>query len=355
LEKGGFLFLLKMKSNPPGGSINLRYAQNLFGDSKSGVSKLIAGFCATWENPLPILGPPYRAAPNFSLHYGGGCRLFACLELIPPTPQGIRGLFSPTPTRTELFSARVLGAEFLRLEAQVNRRGKPDWDAVARLVRPLTPYLLAPAGCQPPKHLGFAPPVFTAFERRVLLQCACDLINGSPVPLYRRRLGVYDPAGEWAEELLYLLHYYTSVRVVTQNLRAYQMAADLAMEELRALVLLGEEPSDFSDCILLLCPGDVAQPLPLLPACPVLAGGIFADFQGCNVFSAPRVSATLPQISQLPRGSDLHTFAGAVFHSYGYWLPNLRLGQLLINGKESLPEQARYILLREAGILTHLY
>lgn len=297
------------------------------------------------------------AAPNlFALKIGnyicGGYRLFACLELIPPTYQGIRGLFSLARTRTELFSARALGAEFLLLEAQVNRKGKPDWDAVARLTRPLTRYLLTPVGMEPPEHLGFAPTVFNEFERRVLLQCACDLVNDNRIPLFRRILGLYDPQGELAEDLLYLLHHYTSVRVVSHNLEAYQESADLVMEELGAPVMLGEEPSDFSDCILLLCPGDVAEALPLLPACPVLAGGIFADFQGCNVFSAPRVSANSPHISQLPRGSDFHTFAGAVFHSHGVWLPQLKLARLLINGKESLLQEAKYILLREAGFFS---
>jgi len=248
-----------------------------------------------------------------------------------------------------------LGAEYLRLEAQVNRRGRPDWEAVARLVLPLTQYLLTPAGYQPPAHLGFAPPVFAEFERRVLLQCACELVGDSLMPLYRRRLGIYDPQGELAGNLYFLLHHYTSARVVTQNVEAYRKAADLARKELGAPVLLGEEFTDFSDCVLLLCPGDVTRPLPLLPACPVLAGGVFADFQGCNVFSSPRVSASLFQIAQLPRGSDFHAFAGAVYHSYGYWLPDLRVGRLLINGKESLPEEAKHILLREAGLSNYFY
>ncbi len=281
--------------------------------------------------------------------------MFACLELMPPKSWGIRSLFSMARTRTELFSARALGAEFFLLEAQVNRRGRPDWEAVARLARPLTRYLLTPIGYEPPEHLGFSPPVFTAFERRVLLQCACDLINDNRMPLYRRILGLYDPQGELAEELLFLLRHYISVRVVTHNLTAYQRTADLAMEELGAPVMLGEEPSDFADCVLLLCPGDVTEALPLLPACPVLAGGVFADFQGCNVFSAPRVSAPTPHLAQLPRGSDFHTFAGAVFHSYGFWLPELRSGQLFINGKESLLQEAKYILLREAGFFHRVY
>lgn len=281
--------------------------------------------------------------------------MFACLELIPHTSQGIKRLLFPTSTRTELYSARALGAEYLRLEAQVNRRGRPDWEAVARLVLPLTQYLLTPAGYQPPAHLGFAPPVFAEFERRVLLQCACELVGDSRMPLYRRRLGIYDPQGELAGNLYFLLHHYTSARVVTQNVEAYRKAADLARKELGAPVLLGEEFTDFSDCVLLLCPGDVTRPLPLLPACPVLAGGVFADFQGCNVFSSPRVSASLFQIAQLPRGSDFHAFAGAVYHSYGYWLPDLRVGRLLINGKESLPEEAKHILLREAGLSNYFY
>lgn len=272
--------------------------------------------------------------------------MFACLKVIPRASRGVwQGLLgSFLRPRTELYSARAFGVEFLLLEAETGKRGEPDWEAALELIHPFTRCLLTPEGYSIPAGLGLEAPLFADFEQRVLLKAACDLIDDRRIPLYRRILGLYDPEGAFAGELTRLLRHYTSVRVVTQALSRYQAAAHSALEELGAPVLLGQDPSDFSDCALLLCPAAPPAPLPLSPACAVLAGGCFPG-GAPMAFSAPRVLMSPAEAAGIPQGISSHLFAGALYHHNRIEVAGLRAGLLSAGGRTVTLHEARELLI----------
>lgn len=277
----------------------------------------------------------------------GGLGLFACLQVYSRRPSGLAGrlihLLKKPETRLEY--AHALGADFGVVHAENKGRG-PDWEAVSRLLRPQIRCLIAPEEWPVPQELELEADVGD-FERRMLLLAACRLADRTRMPLYRRVLGLYDPPGILAEELLTLLRYFSSVRVVTQNLERYEEMATLALEELGAPVMLGSDPSDFSDCILLLCPQAVKRPLALLPSCPVLAGGFFADEGGCNLLSSPQAALGRHR-SCVPPGIAPHAFAAVFFCCENSFLPE-EVESLLLNGKRSGLDEAARLILREAG------
>lgn len=278
-------------------------------------------------------------------------QLFACLRIAHPHTSGLVGRLRKAVSKpnTELYSASALGKEYLVVSAEEGRHGF-NWTEIAQLLRPFTRCLLTPSGVSIPSGVDLTGGPFPAFERRVLLQTATTLVEQSRMPVYRRVLGIYDPLGLLADELLGLLRHFASARVVTQALSLYQTSVASALEELGAPVMLGTEPSDFADCVLLLCPAPVEEPLPILPACPVLAGGSFADGRGCNVFSAPRVRLPAWEVKDIPPDIDAHDFSGALFEHWGI-APSCREEdkRLLINGKDAALPEACDILLRKAG------
>lgn len=276
--------------------------------------------------------------------------MFACLKVTRHTPQGIMGRFSAAlkKSKTELYSAKALGREFLVVVANEGPKGI-DWREICDLLSPFTRRLLTPQDHPPPEGCGLVGADFPDFEWQVLLHTACSVVDRTGIPLPRRILGLYDPAGLAADALPTLLRHYASARVVTQQLNRYRAKAAQVMEEMGAPVMLGNDPTDFADCLLLLCPVPPKESLPLPPYCPVLATRDFPGRKRSKVFTAPRVLLPAAEVQHIPPGIDAHDFAGALYEHYGVLPPRLSADKLLINGRNALPDEASAALLRQAG------
>lgn len=239
--------------------------------------------------------------------------MFACLTIEPPEPAGAVGSFLRALKKPQIASEALDwdGTGYLLIRARPSRRG-PDWDRICEAAGRWADRLLLPESLQQAENCPIRPVRFEAFDREVLLQTACELANRTRMPMYRRVLGLVDEEGRYGEMLFPLLHHYTAVKVLTGAQSYYEALGEEMMERLGAPVQLCREPAGFSDCVLLLIPGEIPLPASYRPPCPVLTGPAPQQRQGWDVFFSPQVDIP-PDKPQPPPGISPHRFAGALY------------------------------------------
>jgi hypothetical protein len=166
---------------------------------------------------------------------------------------------------------------------------------------------------QLPAALQIPPPELPRFGQRVLLETACTIALRSGLPMYRRVLGLADPAGELAGLLPTLLRYYACVKVATGNLTHYAAQSERMMRELGAPVLVGCDPDSMGDCALTLAAD--ASHLPKPPKMPVLCLRGFPGGMPC--ITAPEITPPAEIAAACPPGIAPHLFAGALYEYSG--------------------------------------
>lgn len=277
--------------------------------------------------------------------------MFACLELREERAVGIfhRLLNILTEQKVRSHIRAVCGAEFLTIEAAVGKRGI-DWQEVEAHAGRLAGRMLLPEGCCPPPECRVRPFRAVRFDRLVLQRTACELINRTRMPMYRRVLGVVDERGECADFLYGLLHYYTAVKVLTGAPAVYERAAQEMMERLGAPVFIGEDPRCFAECVLILAP-EWPEALSARPGCPVLSGEAGVAGQGgCDFFSRLQTEPPPDVLAAVPRGIDPHLFAGALYELCGVQAVEPVAERLLYNGRRATLTEAVEIVSRRAGV-----
>jgi len=241
-----------------------------------------------------------------------------------------------------------LDVSYGAITAEEGRNG-PDWAEIERAAREHTRWILLPEGLHLPADSTLRRYQPQQFDREVLLNTACDIISRTRMPMYRRMLGLIDEEGRYSDMLEELLKYYTCVKVVTRNLAHYRFAAERMMQELGAPVLIAQELSSLSDCVLALCPGPYSSNEDFRMPCPVISSGgcslryRFDEFHG--------LQAGLPVASPpAPPGIHTHLFAGAFYELCGADWISPTAHYLLFNHKvSSLSEAVRTVALM-AGI-----
>lgn len=251
--------------------------------------------------------------------------------------------------RVWLNVGECLGGRYavLRVETAGDR---VDWASVERLCGSYGKRLLLPEGLSPPEESGLEQPRLPAFNRRVLLNTACRLVEDTRMPMYRRVLGLVDPGGLHTDLLYELLMHYTAVKVVTENKDAYREESARVMRELGAPVLLAEDFSSFTDCVLVLSPSAVLTEREASFRCPVLAGDTFVATGRFELFSELRAGAVEVVREACPTGISLHAFAGALQEYCGVEASSCVAEELLVNYKRSTLQEAVTATARLAGL-----
>ena len=227
-----------------------------------------------------------------------------------------------------LEPAAYLGRRYAILH--VERFGSMDWPQVRRICGLYADRLLCPRDCLPPTDCPLPRPSFPRFTQELLLQTACAIAAQCGLPLYRRVLGLYDPAGAWAPMLFPLLHHYTVIRVVTHATAAYQAAAHRMITELGAPVLVGDDIAALADCALVLCP-DTAIDIAHL-TCPILLAAPPTQAKAPVHWLVPyAIRPTENLWRQCPPGITPHDFAGALYEFSGLPASAFTVGQLVKN------------------------
>jgi len=265
--------------------------------------------------------------------------VFVALEIRHRPQKGLRarleGVFRPPKVWVE--PRECCGAQYAALCAEPGKNGL-DWEEIEWLAKDYSRWILLPEGVELPPGSAFRQYRGDQFDRQVLLETACALIARTRMPMYRRILGLIDQEGGWADSLYPLLKHYTAIKVVTKSLSRYRFAGEQMMEELGAPIMVGDQLSALSDCVLVLCPEDYESPESFRLRCPVLAGG------RCVLRFRPDLlcglEVALPGMDGCPPGISPHTLAGALYDLCDLRQISLTATRLLYNHKLSTLDEA---------------
>lgn len=276
--------------------------------------------------------------------------MFVVLELAERKNRGIISSVLNMLTRSKagLIEASAFGARYLQLTAPA-RDGLPDWDEVAELSGRLSKRMVMPDGLTPPPDSPIRPLACPNYEKRVLLETACELVKRTRMPMYRRSLGLIDPDGLHADLLFELLKHYTSVRVVTRSIDTYRQAADDMMERLGAPVRMGSSLSILDGCVLILAPGAAFGEGGGKYPCPVLAGSVFTPAVHCGLITGLRPPVSAELRGQCPPGIEPHRFAAALYEDQGVETGGYIARRVLYDYRETGLDDAVKEVMRASG------
>lgn len=275
--------------------------------------------------------------------------MFVALEIAGQKNSGIFGsvLNILTKQKARIEAHQIFGASYGVISTPPLSRPS-DWNKIASLSDRYGDRLLLPAGLIPPPPLKAA--VFPRYERLVLLKTACEIIKRTRMPMYRRIAGLADEHGEYADFLYPLLQHFTAVKVLSKNTLLYAAQAEKMMEELGAPVLLREDISAFSDCVLMIAPEGVSLTQRL--RCPVLSKSPPKREQPGDFISDLRAIPSAQLAAACPAGIDPHDFSAALYEYCGVDSINFLAGQLQINCRQADLVQAVKTVMFASGTLS---
>lgn len=216
----------------------------------------------------------------------------------------------------------LLGGEYLFLRIEGVCRPS-DWEDVLDICSQYGGQVIFPQGMRLPEELQPEQPTFPRFSREVMLATACEMVQRTNIPIYRRIAGLVDPAGTEISMLERLLKYYSCVRVVTGNLEDYTWEAERLMQELGAPVLVGCELEQLDDCVMVLAPEGVDNPGRVRVQAPVMTLRSHHDDYISQCITSLRIRPQREIAEQSPTGVDpgllaaaLHEFCGVALQDY---------------------------------------
>lgn len=260
--------------------------------------------------------------------------MFVALEPVRQESNSLRSIFDRMAGPKAWLEARsACGADFVVIKARIGKKG-PDWEQIRQLAGRYADRMLLPDSLLPPEDSLIRQPLCATFDKQVLVHTACEIIQRTRIPMYRRVAGLIDLDGNHADMLFRLLKYYTSVRVVTNNFEKYFIESERMMEELGAPVLVGEELRSLEDCVLVVLPQSIPE-MSGKPPCPVLAGEQALLPSRWNIAAKLRPPPPAQLLSCCPAGIDPYRLMGALYEFCGVQSLPLVAEHILFNYKVS--------------------
>jgi hypothetical protein len=287
---------------------------------------------------------------------GEGEHVFVALELIDREIGGLLRKIRERLVRPVMWldAEECLGGRYAVLHVETSG-GKIDWEAVERICGSYAAKLLLPENLELPTGGRLRRLSLQRFGEQVLLKTACELVDRTKMPMYRRVLGLIDPAGSYTDMLSGLLKHFTSVKVLTEETQIYREASDRMMEELGAPVLLAEDFGSFRDCVLVVAPAAVYTDKEASLPCPVLCGDSFVAAGRFECISGLEATVREPVRACCPRGILLHDFAGALYECCGVDASDFLPESLLYNYRLTDMDEAVAAVARLAGLESPFY
>jgi hypothetical protein len=287
---------------------------------------------------------------------GEGEHVFVALELIDRENGGLWQKLRARLVRPTMWldAGECLGGRYAVLHIETSG-GKIDWEAVERICGSYAAKLLLPENLEPPTDGRLRRLSLRRFGEQVLLKTACELVARTKMPMYRRVLGLVDPAGNHASLLPGLLRHYTSVKVLTEETQWYRDISDQMMEDLGAPVLLAEDFGSFRDCVLVVAPSAVYTDREAALPCPILCGDAFVAAGRFARISGLQATVRESVRECCPRGIRPHDFAGALYECCGADTSDFLPESLLYDYRLTDMAEAVAAVARLAGLESPFY
>ncbi|MBC8571008.1 hypothetical protein [Zongyangia hominis] len=129
-----------------------------------------------------------------------------------------------------------------------------DWEEIAEMAGRAGRMLVLPRQITPPEELGLSRLPVWEYADQVARQFVLQTIQQSPLPLYRKSIGVVDLRGSAVPFVRQAIRYASVVRVVTRNQAMYDGVAEEMMETYGASVLVSQNQDDAYRCAIVYAP-----------------------------------------------------------------------------------------------------
>ena len=226
----------------------------------------------------------------------------------------------------QVRDVRVYGGLPFRAVTTALRHSDIDRTAVSQAAGRCAGCMLLPSGIA--QGGGIAEPDLSDYSRLLFFNTACDVLREALGCGLRGRLCISDRTASAAGRLSLAVPIISDIRIVTDCPKAYKSAAERAMEEFGASVVVADEPAQ-SDILIDLDSPNGSGELTLR------SGSITAS--GINLPSA--------YMRLMPQGTDALKFAAALYEiSRIYSLANLRFEKLFYHGSSITEEQASQLV-----------
>ncbi len=244
--------------------------------------------------------------------------MFAVLQIRPPE----KGLMKRSwrclrPAKPLAVQVAVKGgAPFLCVTVS-KKHGRIPWEEIAFYAGRCAGRMLLPNGLLPPVDCpvkAFHPTVLAALA---LFNTACAVLAQRHAPPEMERITLLDPTGALARRAHRLLPFASLVRIVTQKPAAYQQAAERAMEDYGAALLVQETGIGAGDSTVVIAPYGLNGDFVPAARCAVFLGAGHVCEAGGITIRAEGFDLPEPYQRLLPEGIDADRFACALYEECG--------------------------------------
>lgn len=205
------------------------------------------------------------------------------------------------------------GTRFLLIEAEKDRKGRLDWQAVRRIACGESGRMLLPRGLMPPEDSGIRPFHSDTLQKKLMAITALHLLRLAAIPPRFVQAAVYDPAGRRPELAASLLPFAADVRVITRYPHMYEAHRRQAMEDYGAALVISEDIHALDGATLLLAPEGMQGLRPRIKG--LILSGVFEKGPDLVTGYIPKVP--LDCVQSLPDGCDMWDFLSGLYERSG--------------------------------------
>ena len=193
------------------------------------------------------------------------------------------------------------------------RNGRINWKKIGKRVRKEGGRVVYTGKHNVDPSAGFTPFVPIELRQRLCTNMALEVLDIMESVPKGLRVGLYDPTGDFASFVPYILKYTDNPLVVTRNMKMYCDLADEIISETGAVLRPVRNVSALSGCGFIIAPSVIKERFYPMPKAVVLTSVCPKVSLPCSVYY--KYSFRLPKEldSLRPQGTDAEFFGGALY------------------------------------------
>lgn len=195
----------------------------------------------------------------------------------------------------------------------VARNGRVNWKKIGKKVRKTGGQVVYSGKEEVDTSAGFVPFVPVELRQRLCTNMALEVLDIMESVPDTLRVGLYDPAGDFAPFVPFLLKYTDNPVVVTKNIRMYSELADELISQTGAVLRPVRSVSALGSCGFIIAPAVIKERFLPMSKAIVLTSACPRVSLPCSVYH--KYSFRLPkELDTLrPQGTDAELFGGALY------------------------------------------